>query len=341
MEPTKPTGCILVVDDDCSTVDLATLRLEAAGYHVVTAENGVKALALARQSQPRIIITDWLMPEMDGLEFCRRIRALQGEVPVYVIMLTIQADKARLVEAFDAGVDDFLSKPFDPGELLARVRAGVRIIEMCDQLCERTQALTRANTELSQLNTRLRELATVDDLTGLFNRRQAMLRLNEHWNVARRYNRALSCAMVDIDHFKAINDRFGHAKGDEVLQKLALSLRWSLRGADLLFRVGGEEFMILFPDQPAGAAAICAERCRLAVATRPAAGEPQVEAVTISIGVAERIPAMYAPEQLLQAADECLYAAKQQGRNRTIVRDAAASSSAWREAVVIPHSIPA
>jgi two-component system, cell cycle response regulator len=316
---------VLIIDDDPITTELVSAHLSAAGYHPLVAENGLQALGIISHRQPRIVISDWLMPKMDGLELCRELRKLQAEGMTYFIMLTVQSDKERLLEAFDVGVDDFLSKPFHEGELLARVRAGSRMVRMCDELAHRAQALVRSNSELCRLNEKLRHAATTDDLTKLLNRRQAMARVREHWALSDRYGQPLSCAMVDIDHFKQVNDRFGHLRGDVVLQRIAGILVESVRASDTVFRMGGEEFLILFPHQTADEAAISAERCCLKVREVVRAQDGESEPVTISVGVAQRLASMQDPDDLLKAADEALYAAKREGRDRVLLSAAAAA----------------
>ncbi|MCL2701193.1 MAG: diguanylate cyclase [Phycisphaerae bacterium] len=311
----RPAEKILVIDDDEVTLDLLRLHLTTAGYDVLCANNGLKGLSLLADSSARIVVSDWLMPKMDGLAVCRQIRSMYEGRMVYVIMLTVQNHKDQLMEAFDVGVDDFLCKPFHEGELLARVRAGVRVVHLYDQLSHRQAALTQSNTELCQLNERLKQAATTDDLTRLMNRRQAMLRLSELWAETRRTGLPLSAAIIDVDHFKDINDSHGHLRGDEVLQRIATTLLGALRSSDCLYRLGGEEFLVLFPKQNLDAANACAERCRQAVAAYVFADPGQTTPVTISVGLAEATPAMASYDQLLRGADTALYQAKNQGRN--------------------------
>lgn len=307
---------ILVVDDDIATLEVVSLHLSQAGYHPLCADSGVQALRMFSEYQPGVIISDWLMPRMDGLEVCRQVRGRQENAAIYFIMLTVQSDKDRLMEAFNQGVDDFLSKPFHAGELLARVRAGGRMIDLYHQLRGQTAMLQRSNEELSRLNDRLRRTASTDELTGLLNRRQAMLRLREHWALSLRTGQPLSVAMVDVDHFKRVNDTYGHLKGDEVLQKLAAALSQNVRSADLVFRMGGEEFLILFPRNSLAEASVSAERCRTVVPEAVTVHAASGESITISVGLAEKGPSMQAVDDLLKAADDALYAAKRAGRNR-------------------------
>jgi diguanylate cyclase (GGDEF)-like protein len=234
-------------------------------------------------------------------------------------MLTALSDKSRLMEAFDGGVDDFLSKPFHEGELLARVRAGVRTVRLYDELKAQTLAFRRNYTELAKLNEKLHQIATVDELTGLYNRRHAMVRLNEQWAIANRHGESMACAMLDIDHFKRVNDAHGHLKGDEVLQKVSKILMQSIRVSDIVCRFGGEEFLIVFPKQKTDQARICAERCRSIIESSVFADDAHSSPVTISIGIAHRESSMRCPDDLLKAADVALYAAKEQGRNRIVM----------------------
>ena len=305
---------ILVVDDDPLMVDLLRLHLEATGYDVLCAPNGIMALAILTEVQPRVVICDWLMPKMDGVEVCNQVRKMHDQRMVYFIMLTVQSEKEHLMEAFDAGVDDFLAKPFHHGELLARVRAGARLVHMYDELCLRQAALAQSNSELCRLNERLKQAAITDDLTRLLNRRQAMVRLNELWLQFRKNGEPVSCAIIDVDHFKEINDNFGHLKGDEVLQRIATTLLADMRSGDCLYRLGGEEFLVLFPNEGIDSATACAERCRANVQATMAAGLSS-GAITVSIGVAQATKEMTVPDQLLHAADLALYRAKDAGRN--------------------------
>jgi diguanylate cyclase (GGDEF)-like protein len=317
----KSTIQILVVDDDPINLDMVALHLSNAGYEPLIADNGLKALSIIQEKNPSIAIVDWMMPKMDGLQVCRETRALQTDGIIYFIMLTAHSDKSRLMQAFDSGVDDFLSKPFHEGELLARVRAGIRMVNLYDELRAQTLAVRRNNAELAKLNERLHQMATIDELTQLYNRRQATIRLNEQWALAIRYDESMACAMLDIDHFKKVNDVYGHLKGDEILQKVARVLMESVRISDMTCRFGGEEFLIIFPKQKDDQIRVCAERCRAGIESSVFADDARTSPVTISIGVAYRNPSMHCPADLLKAADTALYAAKEQGRNRVVTAD--------------------
>ncbi|MCE5325657.1 MAG: diguanylate cyclase [Planctomycetaceae bacterium] len=314
---------LLIIDDDPLSLAMLAHQVAATGHEPLTALSGARGLEILVERQPQIVILDWRMAVMDGLTVCRAMRGEQSVRYTYVIMLTVESDKDRLVEAFDAGVDDFLSKPFHPGELQARIRAGVRMTALYDELVQQSARAAQMNAELTALNARLVEAATTDELSGLLNRRQAMFRLQEHLSLAKRYMEPFACAMLDLDHFKGVNDRYGHVRGDQVLQTVAAALGATARGTDTVYRLGGEEFMILLPRQNANQAMICAERCRANVEALRFGFAPDFR-VTISIGVTQYAPGMAEPDDVLRAADTALYEAKRLGRNRAIVATAAA-----------------
>jgi putative two-component system response regulator len=307
---------ILVVDDDPLLRARLVELLSVTGEPIISASDGEEATRLLIERSPRVVLSDWVMPKSDGVELCRRIRARGGESPVHFIMMTTHSEKSRLLEAYDAGVDDFVVKPFDHEELLARLRAGIRAARLHDDLVRRASGSQALNAELATLNSRLERLAITDELTGLFNRRHALTRLGEQWELFTRYGRALTVAMIDIDHFKSINDTRGHGVGDAILRRVSGILRDQTRGTDVVCRVGGEEFLILFPSQTVEEAGVCAERCRSAVAKHVFdIGGVDIRA-SVSIGLACRAGDMKEFPELLQAADEALYAAKRGGRNR-------------------------
>jgi two-component system cell cycle response regulator len=310
-EPDK----VLVVDDDDVVRNLMCNFLNARGVDCIAGSNGVEALALFDLHQPKLIISDWGMPEMDGLELCRRVRARTGGKHVHFIMLTMHSDEEDLSKAFDAGVDDFLAKPFNSAAMLARLRAGLRAVELYSEISNRHQGSRLLNEQLNDLNQRLERLAITDDLTGLYNRRQAMHRLEEHWALCERYQRPVSLVSIDIDHFKQINDAYGHSAGDTVLKGVAEALRDCIRTTDTVCRIGGEEFLLVLPCQTTQEAEVCAQRCRAAVADRSWTYNDKTIRATISAGIAGRRPDMVQSADLLKEADVALYAAKHAGRN--------------------------
>jgi len=312
-------ACILVVDDDPAALETVSNCLASGGHAPFQAASALQAIEAMRTRRPSIVLCDWLMPGMDGLELCRSIKSRTTDPFTYFIMLTVQSGKQHLKEAFQAGADDFLCKPFHPDELLARIDAGIRTADLYDALTEQHLAAQRLNTELSQLNARLRQTVNVDELTGLSNRRYGMSRLKELWAMANRYEQPLSAAMIDVDHFKRINDEFGHLKGDEILQSLGRIMAASIRTSDVACRVGGEEFLILLPGVTCEQAYVCLERLRIKVESACLLGSESPKRVTLTAGIAHHTKAMTKPYDLLQAADDCLYAGKRAGRNRVVI----------------------
>ncbi len=313
---------ILVVDDDTSVLRLLSKYLKDAGYEVLTATNGIEALRIIHAEGCPLVITDWMMPDMDGLELCQAIRASEGISFAYVIMLTGQCDEDSLAKAFDAGADDFLTKPCKKQELLARLKAGVRALTSETKVATQQLAIHKTNAELETLNGKLQQIATTDELTGLYNRREAMHRLEDYWAKADREGQLLACMMLDIDHFKKCNDTYGHDVGDVVLRETARTLRRNTRAGETVFRLGGEEFVVLCPSSSAKMAAVGAERLRAAVeANRIERGRMSL-GITISVGVAELDHRTTGPDDLLKLTDEALYEAKRSGRNRVCVAGA-------------------
>ncbi len=305
----------IVVDDDPAVRDILSHFLSTQCIESATASNGIEAVALLDDFEPRLVIADWEMPGMDGLELCRCIHARSGTRHIHFIMLTCHSEPDRMRRAFDVGVDDFLAKPFTEGDLLARIHSAQRALTIHDELSRRSTGSLQMNEQLFQLNRRLQTLAITDDLTGLFNRRQGMLRLEEHWSLSERYGKSLSVLSLDIDHFKRVNDTFGHSAGDQVLQGVAEVLRDSVRSTDIVCRVGGEEFLVILPAQTVQEAEVCAHRCRQAMAARVfTIGGDELQ-ITISIGISGRRAGMQQCADLLLEADGALYAAKQAGRN--------------------------
>lgn len=307
---------ILAVDDDPAALRLLEHYLSGAGYEVILAKNGTEALNIDLACAPQMVITDWHMPEMDGITLCHRLMEQGNNSFVYVIVLTAQSEKGQVIKALNAGAHDFLPKPYSREELLARVRVGHRIVCLQGELIARNRERAQYNALLSVTNEKLQALAITDELTGLFNRREVLSRLTETWSLGQRHGDQLSAIVIDIDHFKKLNDSYGHLTGDRVLQELASRLRATLRRGELISRLGGEEFLIICPRTGTNEARKAAERLRLAMASEPFIAEGRNLAVTISLGVAERSNAMAAPQDLLRAADEAMYAAKTTGRNR-------------------------
>jgi diguanylate cyclase (GGDEF)-like protein len=311
---------VMVVEDDRAMRVLLEKMLVAAGHHVVIASNGVEALGMVEKERPQLIVTDWMMPQMDGISLCRELRSRPENRSIYVIIVTMQESADKLVEAFEAGADDYLNKPITPKIFFARLRAAQRVVQLQEELAFDREQLIRFSAELSAANERLQGQALTDALTGLPNRRFAMERLEQEWALAKRGDRTLSCLMVDVDHFKSINDRYGHQVGDDALKLIADILRRAARTQDVVCRYGGEEFLVICPDTGAQAAVQCAERLRVSIAAQALDLQNGSEhKMTVSIGVAEKNETIDTLEALLIRADNNLYAAKEAGRNRTIL----------------------
>ncbi len=310
---------VLVVEDDRAMLVLLEAMLKAAGHEVLTARDGAEAMRVVEAEHPQLVITGWKLPVMDGVTLCRKLRESPERRDVYVFILTAKETADSLVEAFEAGADDYLVKPVSQRVFFARLRAAQRVVQLQEELAYDREQLLRFSRDLAASNERLQRLALTDALTELPNRRSAVERLEQEWALAQRGERALSCMMVDIDHFKAINDGLGHQAGDEVLRKVAQALRHSARTQDIVCRYGGEEFVVICPDTDLKAAAQCGERLRQKVSELSHPGRGESFTLTVSVGVAERRSDMGSIDALLARADACLYAAKEAGRNRVAV----------------------
>jgi two-component system, cell cycle response regulator len=298
----------MVVEDDASARLILAAELEGAGYRPILVGSSSEALERLREERCRVVITDWCMPGMDGLELCQRIRALPDISSTYVIMITVNSDQGRFLRAFDGGVDDFMSKPIEPVVLMARMRAACRTTDLQDALLSRNEALEAANR-------RLLELATTDELTGLVNRRQGLACLHQRWLEAERQGTPLSIAIIDIDRFKQLNDTYGHSTGDAALQDVAKVLLRECRGSDPVCRYGGEEFLVVLPNTDREMASRLAHRWIKSVRDHRLVVGAHSLGVTVSIGIAEKTPMHRDREQLIGSADAALYAAKQAGRD--------------------------
>ena len=315
---------LLVVEDDPATLNLLQHHLEKAGYEVICRCNGKEAVAALGEIGARVIIADWNMPEMTGLELCLAVQELRDTSALratYFILLTANTEKKKVLEAFEAGADDFVRKPYDIQELLARIRAGERILRLQDELIDRQLELSMTNAQSALLNRKLEKLANTDTLTGLPNRRRVFERLHDIWALAERHNHHLSCIMFDVDHFKRVNDTYGHQAGDMVLQAIAKTVRRLLRRYDICGRIGGEEFLIICPNEPATGAVRLAERLRINLADQTIHCDDVRINVTISLGVAAIRPEHTSPDALIADADNMLYAAKENGRNQIWLAD--------------------
>ncbi|MEQ1836341.1 MAG: diguanylate cyclase [Candidatus Nitrotoga sp.] len=314
---TGDTLRILLVEDDCATSQVLKSLLTKAGHTVATAGDGVQALSMLDKFIPQLIITDWHMPNMNGIEFCKALKCNDLWRNIHVFVMMAQDNLDRMEEIFEAGASDYLTKPVNSKVLGARLCVTQRMVQLQDELKVEHQQLRNVAAQLAASNQRLQQMALTDVLTELPNRRHANDYLEQQWAVAERSGRPLSCMIVDIDFFKRVNDTYGHKVGDDVLKQVAQILRSSARKQDMVCRYGGEEFLVICPDAHADQAYQYAERLRQNVA----AGNvyPNL-VVTISVGVASKTPTLSNAEMLLQLADKYLFMAKEKGRNFTVGR---------------------
>jgi diguanylate cyclase (GGDEF)-like protein len=282
-----PAPLILIADDDDDLRLLVSLRLERVGYRVVSARNGQEALELAEEHQPDLLLLDVSMPIMGGHDLCRAIASSQASPPP-VIFLSAHGSPEDKVKGFDAGAVDYIAKPFNATELMARVAAALRT-------SSRMASLERD--------------ATIDHLTGVANRAQLDHRLMEAVARTTRNGGELGCVLIDLDAFKSINDRFGHQTGDVVLRVVATRLSGTLRGGDVLFRYGGEEFFLLLEGTDSAGTATVATRSIAAIGSEPIMNID----VTASAGTANWSSRFTEPSELLKAADLAMYEAKRNG----------------------------
>jgi len=307
---------VLVVEDDPQMLRLIAHYLKREGFELLTASSSAEGLSMALQHSPQIVVTDWMMPEMNGVDLCRTLRRSQAGARMHLVIVTACGNDEQVVEAFEAGVNDFVAKPFNPRILLARVRAAVRAIELRERAEAAERSQLRQVTELEIMARKLRAAALTDTLTDLPNRRYAMKRLKQEWESRERIGRGLAVTIIDIDTFKQVNDQFGHDTGDAVLRSVARQLQAHTRGSDTLCRLGGEEFIVLSVGGTAETAMLAAERLRGAVASKAVEHGDFHELVTVSLGVAMTTSDMETFDDLIKAADTALYRAKAEGRDR-------------------------
>lgn len=305
-QTSSPT--ILIADDEPVNRALLQRRLEREGYHVLTARNGSEAVRQVKEVHPDLVILDVMMPEMDGMDACRLLKESEATRDIPIIFLSARDETEIKVSGLSLGADDYISKPFEAEELIARVHVAIRLKRERDQLRnDAEEASLRA--ELAQ------ERAMTDQLTGLLNRYGLQHTLMREHAEARRYNRPLSCALIDLDNFKTINDTYGHTVGDLALQQIAVILREAVRRSDTVFRYGGEEFLVLLPETDLEGAIALAEKIR-AVAARRSFGEAQhAFTLTLSAGAAT-LCENESGHDMIARADMALYNAKERGRNR-------------------------
>lgn len=301
----KPRNRILIAEDDPVSARVLQSFLQKWGYEVISVADGSEALrVLERQDYPRLAILDWMMPGMEGTQICRAVRLETSRPYVYILLLTARTQREDVLIGLDSGADDYLTKPFDAQELRARLHVGERILDLQDSLIAAREEL------LFQ--------ATHDHLTGISNRGVVLNELRKEGSRQLREGGSFGIVMIDVDHFKFVNDKFGHICGDAVLREAASRMKTSLRPYDTVGRYGGEEFLIVAPACDAVGTLALAERIRKAIESQPIATDGGDVLITASLGVAvSNSSRRFDPETLLQLADDALYRAKIHGRNRS------------------------
>ena len=303
---------ILIAEDDPISRRLLQRTLEKWGYDVLAVEDGLEALEVITKEDIRLLISDWMMPRMDGPTLCRKIRERSTQKYVYILLLTARGQKEDIIQGLKAGADDYLTKPFDREELGVRVRAGERIVKLEEELIKK-------NEELQRLNEKLSKMALIDPLMEIPNRHKFYHSIETIHKRMLRYGEKYALAVIDVDRFKSYNDSYGHLSGDKVLQEVGKAIRATLRSSDEAFRYGGEEIVVILPNQSIQESMKVAERIRnkiISLNIEHKLNKPPI--VTVSCGVAcSHNPGRKAEiwEEVLDWADRALYEAKASGRN--------------------------
>ena len=298
---------ILVVDDDPATRTLVSRQLEKQDHHAIAVKSGEDALSVMHEQSVDVLLSDWMMPGMAGIELCRIVKNDPELSSIYVILLTSLNAPLDIATGLDAGADDYLAKPFRSVELAARIRSGLRII--------------RLQRDLSQRNLELTELASTDPLTGIRNRYALECALSAAIEQHRRWSKPLSVILFDIDHFKRVNDQLGHPAGDDLLRALSEAVRAQVRRSDIFGRLGGDEFLLILPETRQESAVECAERIRVAALSLSTEINflSDDSPITLSAGVVTWIPQSnsygVSAAELIKWTDEALYTSKNRGRN--------------------------
>jgi len=298
---------ILIADDSLLSRRLLEQTLRGWSYDVVVASDGAEAYELlSGPDAPSLAILDWMMPGYTGPEICRMIREKNVEPYTYILLLTSRNEKEDVVTGMDAGADDYITKPFDRHELQVRLRAGTRIVELQEQLLSTREAL--------------REQATRDYLTHLWNRSAILETLERELARANRESARFGVVLADLDHFKAINDTWGHAAGDLALKEASRRMQSALRPYDAIGRYGGEEFLLILPGADLEETAWLADRVRTAIRSEPVIWNGAPITLSCSFGCTT-VAKGFTADVLIRTADEALYAAKRGGRDRVVGRE--------------------
>ncbi len=298
---------ILIADDENVTRRRLEKIVTGMGFEVISCEDGLDAWKIIQsEDAPSFLILDWLMPGMDGLEICRKVREQNREPYTFILLLTSKGEQDDFVNGMEAGADDYVTKPFNLSELKARLKAGERIVEL--------------NKELLSVRNDFEKLATYDKLTGLYNRNYMTEILDKEFVRALRYKTDLSCILLDLDYFKDVNDTFGHDFGDLVLREFSACLKREKRKTDISIRYGGEEFLLLLPNTDISGAKRMAEKIRVTCEKKRYSDSNSSTTVTVSIGIASVMHnKLLESKELLSLTDKALYRSKAEGRNRVTV----------------------
>ena len=298
---------VLIADDENITRRRLEKLLTDMGYEVVSCKDGLDAWDVIKsKNAPSLLILDWMMPGMDGVEICRKVRKLSREPYTFILLLTSKGKQDDFVKGMDAGADDYITKPFDQNELRVRLKAGKRIIEL--------------NEELLSVRDNFAKQASNDELTGLYNRHYMLEILRTEFARAQRYKTDLSCILLDLDCFKDVNDTFGHTFGDLVLREFSEELKQNARKTDIPIRYGGEEFMVLLPNTGIAGAQKLAEKIRTRCEKKKYVDGNNSTTVTVSIGIASlKQHQLTEGREIIACADKALYQSKAEGRNRITV----------------------
>jgi two-component system cell cycle response regulator len=307
---------ILIADDETLSRRMLHSLLDKWGFEVLSAEDGNAAWETLRPADaPRMALLDWMMPGRNGVDVCRVLRKQRPEPYTYILLLTAKDAKESVVEGLESGADDYLTKPFNPQELKARIRVGLRVLELEDNLVQAREAM--------------RFKATHDTLTGVWNRGAILETLDREINRSHRERLPLGVLIADLDHFKSINDTYGHLAGDTALREVTRRMQAQVRPYDAVGRYGGEEFLILLPGCDGSETREKAERLREAIVQVPVETPAGSLRITVSIGAAAAGDWPHeTANRILQMADLALYRAKEDGRNRTVMAGAAEQEEA-------------
>lgn len=301
---------ILIVDDSAYENKRVKAMLQKGGYEVSVAETGMQGIKIARAERPDLILLDLVLPDISGREVCRCLKMNTEMQSIPIIMLTSRTDVKERVAGLDEGANDYVTKPFDDSELTARIAAALREKTLRDQL-------EKKKGEYEELMRKFERMAITDPVTGLFNRRRFEEAIAQEFERYKRYGTPLACLMIDVDHFKQINDTYGHDVGDLILKETAQTIQSLIRGVDTVCRYGGDEFAVLLSQQRAEEAMKAAQRILRDIRQLKVKEMKKGERITLSIGIAMvPDPDLREMDQIVQCADYALYKAKKQGRNQ-------------------------